>query len=700
VAELQGVKRTIEVAVDGTKAIAQLKEIAKSTKELDDKLGEFGETLKKVAETMGIALGAHEIIENVKAIAEGFDQLGKDAQKVGIAADDLQRLRYAAQYAGVSGEQLQKAMTHLAEQINAIGPGTSEAAKRLKEIGVAAGSTTLQALDKIAERFAKLPDSARKTAEAVLFFGAKVGPELVPLLSQGTEGVHKAMEELDKFGTVASDKTINMASLLADKMQNLGKQSKSAGEQLVSGMLAGLIAVSGALIDSRKQSDLWYETGAKLGDLFVDLTADVLRWVGQLKALGIVVQGIFEMVNADDFTEAGKRWSDMTADLKHNTYETTTAVIKLRQEQKNASTEAEAAAAKRKADAAAQEAELKRELAAEEEKRQAEERRRLAEEAARRAREAAAAAEKLHTETVKAATEGIKAQTDAEKEYQAQLQTGRDDQIMRARYNDQDALALAVERTTKAYDDYAKQQREVSFDMQALIKMTKEGTDEQKQWAGEILESQLRLKHMADVVNGHKELVTALDNAWGRFVENLSAGTTSVAASFKAMAASIVADLMKIWAKKYIIDMIARLWGGTTTPVAETNPPGWDQPGAFGLAFSQGRTIPFAAGGVIASPVRVPMALMGEAGPEAIMPLQRTGSGALGVAATMPALNVAIHNHADATVSARRNGAGDLEVLIERTKASMATDFRRGGNDLSRAAEAAWGLTRGASAPF
>ncbi len=57
-----------------------------------------------------------------------------------------------------------------------------------------------------------------------------------------------------------------------------------------------------------------------------------------------------------------------------------------------------------------------------------------------------------------------------------------------------------------------------------------------------------------------------------------------------------------------------------------------------GATFASGRVQPFARGGVVASPTRFPMrggtGLMGEAGPEAIMPLVRGGDGKLGVTAS------------------------------------------------------------------
>ncbi|PID37162.1 MAG: phage tail protein [Rhodobacterales bacterium] len=60
-------------------------------------------------------------------------------------------------------------------------------------------------------------------------------------------------------------------------------------------------------------------------------------------------------------------------------------------------------------------------------------------------------------------------------------------------------------------------------------------------------------------------------------------------------------------------------------------------PFADGGAFSQGRVTPFARGGVVTAPTTFPMrggtGLMGEAGPEAIMPLTRGADGKLGVRA-------------------------------------------------------------------
>ena len=74
--------------------------------------------------------------------------------------------------------------------------------------------------------------------------------------------------------------------------------------------------------------------------------------------------------------------------------------------------------------------------------------------------------------------------------------------------------------------------------------------------------------------------------------------------------------------------------------------------GGFGFArggvLQRGTPIPFAKGGVIASPVTFPLSggrtgMAGERGPEAIMPLTRTADGRLGVAAAGGGPNITIN---------------------------------------------------------
>ena len=95
---------------------------------------------------------------------------------------------------------------------------------------------------------------------------------------------------------------------------------------------------------------------------------------------------------------------------------------------------------------------------------------------------------------------------------------------------------------------------------------------------------------------------------------------------------------------------------------------------ANGGAFSQGRVVPFAKGGVVNGPTTFPMrgatGLMGEAGPEAIMPLTRGADGRLGVQAAGGArpINVTI-NVTTPDVNGFRNSQGQIATQMSRVLA-------------------------------
>lgn len=94
---------------------------------------------------------------------------------------------------------------------------------------------------------------------------------------------------------------------------------------------------------------------------------------------------------------------------------------------------------------------------------------------------------------------------------------------------------------------------------------------------------------------------------------------------------------------------------------------GW----AKGGAFDGGRVMPFASGGIVDRPTMFPMAkgagLMGEAGPEAIMPLHRGADGKLGVrmaGARSESLRLEIVSRFD--------GDGGFNTAVERTSGPIA----------------------------
>lgn len=94
-------------------------------------------------------------------------------------------------------------------------------------------------------------------------------------------------------------------------------------------------------------------------------------------------------------------------------------------------------------------------------------------------------------------------------------------------------------------------------------------------------------------------------------------------------------------------------------------------PFADGASFTQGRVMPFANGGIVSGPVMFPMrggrGLMGEAGPEAILPLSRGADGKLGVRSEGRAGSVqVVMNVSTPDVAGFRRSQGQIATQMSR----------------------------------
>lgn len=105
---------------------------------------------------------------------------------------------------------------------------------------------------------------------------------------------------------------------------------------------------------------------------------------------------------------------------------------------------------------------------------------------------------------------------------------------------------------------------------------------------------------------------------------------------------------------------------------------------ANGNAFSHGRVLPFAQGGVVSSPTMFPMSgnrtgIMGEKGAEAIMPLKRTPSGQLGVQAQVQQPNINIYNQSDSRIETVQRPDGETDIFIRRVNNALRNERTQAG---------------------
>jgi hypothetical protein len=200
-----------------------------------------------------------------------------------------------------------------------------------------------------------------------------------------------------------------------------------------------------------------------------------------------------------------------------------------------------------------------------------------------------------------------------------------------------------------------------------------------------------------------ENIYNMLGDEMGTAFTSMIDGTKSVEDAFKSMAKNIIDQLIQIFIVEQMVNSISgglgSLFGGgggSSMQGLTPNPHTASGFNANGNVFSGGSQVQaYANGGIVNSPTMFPMngnktGLMGEDGPEAIMPLKRGANGKLGVQAEGSGKggdNVVIHQN----FNFQANGDDSVKKIIQQaapqiaqmTKSSMLNDRRRGGQTKS-----------------
>jgi hypothetical protein len=188
----------------------------------------------------------------------------------------------------------------------------------------------------------------------------------------------------------------------------------------------------------------------------------------------------------------------------------------------------------------------------------------------------------------------------------------------------------------------------------------------------------------ADIINQkiqeQNQLADDIAGHFGDAFMSIVDGTASVKDAFKSMAAEIIKDLYRVLVVKKMVGS-ADAGTGIAGAIAGFF-------AADGAVLSSGSPVQaYANGGVVGGPTTFGMSggktgLMGEAGPEAIMPLKRGANGKLGVQMEGGATTTVVQNFnfsANGDDSVKRIIAQAAPKIAQMTKSEILNDRRRGG---------------------
>ena len=591
--------------------------------------------LSSAFKALGAALAVGAFVRYTQNALELADAVGKLSTRTGIAANKLFAFQNAAELADVTNEQLTTGLLQLSKNMLEASRGTETYAAAFRGLGIQIRNTDgqLRGADDvfadIADRFEDLPDGATKAAVAMRLFG-RSGAQLIPLLNGGSES-------LGQFTFALSDQFTEKAQLFNDTMAGIGRRFREIQLQILDYFLPTFQMIGDAFADLfASSSGDWTAFGKLVEGVLRGVGAAVYATIAGIRFLSRVIGDLVRMTQAvmqGDFGKAGQiaakgiedtrkqaiidrnnlsqmlggGYSNERPDRTGYSRRKTGGLFDIDSLLGGGAAGADKAAADKKAaDEAAKLAEAQRKgyMAS-----------MLQLQASQSA--LAIAKESNPLKLIELEFEERKRVLMAEfaESAQASLTIAQDMNIERQLSIDLDTLAIEKQK--------------------ALDEATKETSKTFSESFGEKMED-----YRKSLEDFGGQAAGVVINAFQGMEDALVNFVMTGKANFRDFANAIIADIARIAVRQAII---APLTGGFSSLFGFKN----------GGVFAQNGIVPFAKGGVVNRPTLFPMAngagLMGEAGPEAVMPLRRGPGGRLGVEANGGVGNVVVNVDAKGT---------------------------------------------------
>lgn len=265
----------------------------------------------------GIGIGSDFLKDGIEKIKE-LAKAGRTAKSIGLLSEDFMSLSLQAEKFGVNSEQMTKGLIKFNASTADMG-------------GMAIGGNWVSfdgkdlmgKFEGVADAISKIPDPAHQAQAAIMAFG-KQGPALLPLLTQGAEGIEKFKAKQMEMGNAVGQKDMSRVMLAQQALPKVGEMIEGFKTKM-SVALAPLIIAFGKVFDLvmpyvqrilsffadiysayvTRMAQIWTiigDTLGKLGAMFTELISSWIKIEG-LGDLGEVISqvwdgviGIFEMV--------------------------------------------------------------------------------------------------------------------------------------------------------------------------------------------------------------------------------------------------------------------------------------------------------------------------------------------------------------------------------------------------------------------
>jgi phage-related protein len=247
-----------------------LVKIKADTSELSEGLSKVQNSLNKFS---NIALGIGGTITGALAgivykTTEVGDKFNDMSKRTGESVENLSALAYVAELSGTSIDSLERGMKNLAISLGKIAEG-SKAGEDLQKKFEALGVSVLDADGKLrsttdvvlqlADVFKNMENETERTALAAELFGARVGPELIPMLLEGREGLEGYMQKARELGITMSQEDAQAADAFNDALTTLKGALAGLAREVGTTLIPALIPLIEKFTEIVKRVGEWID---------------------------------------------------------------------------------------------------------------------------------------------------------------------------------------------------------------------------------------------------------------------------------------------------------------------------------------------------------------------------------------------------------------------------------------------------------
>lgn len=266
------------------KATAELSKMEGALEENNSKASKFGDTLRKVGETLGkgivaaaqatataiAAVGAaavaagKQIFDLTKSSGEYADELLTTSAQTGVSAEALQEWGYAARFIDTEVDTITKSMAKNIKSMKAAQDGTKLSVEAYEKLGISIVNADGSLRDgqevyfEVIDALGRMENETERDALAMQILG-KSAQDLNPLIKAGSDELKRLGKEAHDMGVVLDEEALGALGDFDDTMQRIDAQTEAIGRNLavtflpaVSSVMEGVQDVLGTISTSLK----------------------------------------------------------------------------------------------------------------------------------------------------------------------------------------------------------------------------------------------------------------------------------------------------------------------------------------------------------------------------------------------------------------------------------------------------------------